>query len=205
MNVLALRLAGGTDATNAASEDDSALLRAAARQDRAAFERIVSRHYQVVYRVVWRLTAGHTDAEDITQEAFLRLWKNPAQVREGGALRGWLIRVASNLVMDRFRKKPVLDLDEADEVPDTAPTAAHQLDKARISSRIDEAIARLPDRQRLALALVQYEQMTNIAAAKMMEISVDALESLLARARRTLKQQLSGEWKAMLATFADER
>lgn len=67
---------------------DSALLDASARRDTAAFAEIVRRYHQPVYRLVWRMTGGHADSEDIAQEAFLKLWQNPAQVREAGALKG---------------------------------------------------------------------------------------------------------------------
>ena len=139
-----------------------------------------------------------------TQEAFLKLWNNPNQVREAGALKGWLIRVATNLAMDRFRKKPMQDLDQAAEIADPAPHAAVVMDQSFIAKRIDAVIAQLPDRQKLALTLVHFEHMTNIAAATAMEISVDALESLLARARRSLKMMLAQDGKLMLAALSSE-
>ncbi len=205
MLALALDLVAGQDLEENASAIDARLLAAASHRDQSAFEKLVRRHYQVVYRVVWRLMNGHADAEDVTQEAFLRLWNNPSQLREAGALRGWLIRVASNLVMDRFRKGHTVDIDAVAEVADNRPDAAVSLDRTSVAQRMDGAIARLPDRQRLALVLAQFEQMSNGAAAATMELSVDAFESLLARARRGLKQELSGEWRDMLAVLADER
>ncbi len=204
MLALSLQLAGGTDIQSDAPHVDAALLAASARRDQSAFEKLVKRHYPVVYRVVWRQMNGHGDAEDVTQEAFLRLWNNPGQLREASALRGWLIRVATNLVSDRFRRQPASSLDVIEEVEDKRPIAPQAMDRARIANRIDAAIANLPERQRLALTLVQYEHMSNIAAAKLMDVTVDALESLLARARRSLKEQLSGEWRMMLSTLADE-
>jgi RNA polymerase sigma-70 factor, ECF subfamily len=204
MLALALQLAGGTDGAADTSHADALLLAAAARRDQSAFEQLVKRHYPVVYRVVWRIMNGHGDAEDVTQEAFLRLWNNPGQLREASALRGWLIRVASNLVMDRFRRKPAAALDAVPEVEDGRPSVPQTMDRTRITARIDAAIAQLPERQRLALTLVQYEHMSNIAAARVLDVSVDAFESLLARARRSLKQELSDEWRAMLATLAEE-
>jgi RNA polymerase sigma-70 factor, ECF subfamily len=181
---------------------DARLLAAAAGADQRAFTQLVARHYQVVYRVVWRMMNGHADAQDVTQETFLRLWNNPGQLREAKALRGWLMRVATNLVMDRHRKKPLAAIDAADEIADDAPLAHQSLDRSRVASRIDAAIATLPDRQKLALSLVQFEHMSNIAAAETMGLSVDALESLLARARRALKDNLANEWREMIATMA---
>ncbi len=203
MTALALHLAGGTDIDSSHESADARLLDAASRGDQNAFSQLVKRHYPVVYRVVWRMMSGHVDAQDVTQEAFLRLWNNPGQLREAHALRGWLIRVATNLVNDRFRAKPMVMLDDANEPQDSRAIAPQQLEKARVSQRMDRAIACLPDRQRLALTLVHFEQFSNIKAAEVMELSVGALESLLSRARRALKQDLTGEWQDMLQAIAE--
>jgi RNA polymerase sigma-70 factor, ECF subfamily len=183
---------------------DADLLAGAARQDQKAFAELVARYHAQVYRVAWRLNGGHVDTDDIAQETFLKLWKNPAQLREAGALKGWLMRVASNMVMDRYRQKKVLDLDYATDIADPTTSAIELLDQAHVSKSIDAAIATLPDRQKLAITLVHFESMTNIAAAETMQISVDAIESLLARARRGLKARLSVNGKHFLASFAEQ-
>jgi RNA polymerase sigma-70 factor, ECF subfamily len=205
MLALAIQVAGGRDSGVDTLGVDASLLAASARRDQKAFSTLVARHYPVVYRVVWRLMNGHSDAEDVTQEAFLRLWNNPTQLREAGALRGWLIRVASNLVTDRFRRSPKMNSTGTDEIVDNRMAAPDAIDRQHVSRKIDAALATLPERQKLALTLVQFEQLSNAAAADVLEISVDALESLLSRARRGLKEQLAGEWQMMLATLADER
>jgi RNA polymerase sigma-70 factor, ECF subfamily len=92
-------------------------------------------------------------------------------------------------------------LEAAAEIADPAPNAPTMMDQSFIAKRMDAVIALLPDRQKLALTLVHFEQMTNIAAAAAMEISVDALESLLARARRGLKLMLAQDGKLMLAAL----
>lgn len=183
---------------------DAALLQAAAQRNQQAFAIIVARYHAPVYRVAWRLNGGHVDTDDIAQETFLKLWNNPAQLREAGALKGWLMRVASNLVMDRYRQKPMLELDQAGEIADPATSAPALMDQSYVTRIIDAAITSLPDRQKMALILVHFEHMTNIAAAAAMEISVDALESLLARARRALKEKLSANGKQLLAIVAEE-
>jgi RNA polymerase sigma-70 factor, ECF subfamily len=202
------RLSGqklGTDVTSEFGEaSDAALLAAATCRDANAFAFLVARYEKQVFRVVWRLTNGHTDAEDITQEVFLRLWRNPGQLREAGALKGWLMRVASNLAMDRFRAKPMQELEQAAEVGDGKPTAEDELAKTWTTKKIDTAIAALPDRQKLALTLVHFEQVGNIKAAAIMEVSVDALESLLARARRSLKMALAADKELLFAGLLDE-
>ena len=177
-------------------------MHASALRNQQAFAVIVARYHVPVYRVAWRLNGGHVDTDDIAQETFLKLWNNPAQLREAGALKGWLMRVASNLVMDRYRQKPMMELDYADEIADPAMSAPSLIDQSYITKIVDAAVASLPDRQKLALALVHFEHMTNIAAAAAMEISVDALESLLARARRGLKEKLGPNGKQLIVILA---
>lgn len=182
---------------------DAGLLEAAARGNHAAFAQIVSRHFQPVYRLVWRMTGGAADAEDIAQEVFVKLWKNPGQVREAAALKGWLMRVASNGVIDRSRKPRSAPLEDAPEQPDPAARPDAPLDRQEAARLVDQRIAELPERQRQALSLVYFEAMSNIEAASVMEVSVDALESLLARARRSLKESLSGHWRDLLGGLAE--
>jgi RNA polymerase sigma-70 factor (ECF subfamily) len=182
---------------------DAGLLQAAALQDRLAFAEIVSRYYQPVYRLVWRMTSGSSDSEDVTQEAFLRLWRDPAQVREAAALKGWLMRVASNAVIDRSRKPRHGDLDAVPEVQDVQAKPDAPLDRAQAARLIDAKLAALPDRQRLALSLVYFEGLSNIDAAHVMDVSVEAVESLLARARRSLKESLAPEWRELLGGLAE--
>ena len=93
---------------------DAGLLKAAAAGSHAAFAEIASRHYRPVYRLAWRMTNGAADAEDMAQEAFVKLWKNPSQVREAGALKGWLMRVAANAVIDRSRKPRLVGMAQID-------------------------------------------------------------------------------------------
>ncbi len=182
---------------------DGGLLAAAASGDRMAFSEIVTRYHQPVYRLVWRMTGGGSDCEDITQEAFLRLWRNPSQVREAGALKGWLMRVAANAVIDRSRKPSHGDLDSAPEPADPAAKPDAPLDRREAARLIDSKIAGLPERQRLALVLVYYEGLTNIEAAGAMESSIEAVESLLARARRSLKESLSPQWRELLGGLTE--
>ena len=199
--VLAIRTLPAAAVESWETATDSALLEASSRRVQRAFTVLVSRYYKDVYRVVWRVSGGHADTEDITQETFMRLWAKPDQLREAKALKGWLLRVASNLVMDRFRQKPMQDLEAAEAVADGAASAEEQLGLAFVSKAVDAAIAQLPDRQKLALTLVHFEQMSNISAAAAMGISVDALESLLARARRGLKELLGPQGKQLLGVM----
>jgi RNA polymerase sigma-70 factor (ECF subfamily) len=182
---------------------DAGLLEAAAAGSHAAFAEIVERHFQPVYRLVWRMTGGAPDSEDIAQEAFVKLWKAPAQLREGAALRGWLMRVASNGVIDGSRRRKPAALEDAPEVEDPQARPDAPMDREQAARLVDSRIAALPDRQRLALSLVYFEGMSNIDAAAAMELSVEAVESLLARARRSLKESLSAEWRDLIGGLAE--
>lgn len=183
---------------------DAGLLAEAAQGDQRAFAELVRRHFPAVYRVTWRMTKGAADTEDIVQEAFLKLWRNPAQVRDAQALRGWLMRVASNAVIDGARRMKPQELDSLPEPADPAPGAGEQIDRTKAAEEIHRAVSDLPDRQRLALAMVHFEGMSNIEAAEVMEVSVDALESLLARGRRALKQSLAASWRGLLVSLDGE-
>ena len=191
------------DATAFQQMTDAGLLEAATGGSHAAFGEIVARHFQPVYRLVWRMTGGAADAEDMAQDAFVKLWKNPSQVREAAALKGWLMRVAANAVIDASRRVKPGALDDAPDVADPQASADAQLGRAQAAQLVDGRIAALPERQRLALSLVYFEGLSNIEAAAVMEVSVDALESLLARARRSLKDSLSAEWRDLLGGLAE--
>jgi RNA polymerase sigma-70 factor, ECF subfamily len=183
--------------------DDGALLAAITARDAAAFETLMKRHYAIVYRVVWRMMPGEADAEDVTQEAFLKIWNQPSLLREVSALRSFLIRTACNMALDRLKSYGARKTELTETLADHAPLANAMHERKRIAERIDQAIAKLPERQRLALTLVSFEQMSQQAAADILETSVDALESLLARARRALKEDLAEEWRDLLEGLAE--
>ena len=183
---------------------DADLLAAAVRRDAKAFGLLIARYHGLVYRVVWRMTNESPEAEDIAQEAFLKLWNNPSQVREAAALKGWLMRVAHNLVMDWFRHRPERGSTLVEDVSDTRPSAEDRMGQDWVSQRLNIAVARLPERQRLALTLVHFEQVPQIDAAAVLEVSVEALESLLARARRALKLLLTDDRQDLLAAVTEK-
>jgi RNA polymerase sigma-70 factor (ECF subfamily) len=174
------------------------LLLASARRDAAAFAELISRYYKPVYRMVWRMMNGNAETEDVAQEAFVKLWQNPAQIREAKALKGWLMRVASNLAIDRLRRKPHADIDAIAEVADPRQVTGAELEERAVTARVNQAVASLPERQKLAVTLVYFEGMSNISAASVMDISVDAIESLLTRGKRALRESLAEDWRGLL-------
>ena len=188
---------------HSAAVTDDELLERLCVGDHDAFTEITGRHFDPVYRVAWRVLGGPADAEDVTQEAFIKLWQSPTTLRDGKAVRSWLMRVATNLAIDRMRRKQPLIVEQVPDVADDGLRADGALARSQIAGNIDAAIAGLPDRQRIALVMTYFEYMSNQQTAEVLDLSVDAVESLLSRARRNLKSQLAGEWRDMLDELTD--
>ncbi len=194
---------GGT-ARGADREDEALLVRVAAR-DQAAFRQLVDRHLNAMLALARRFLRDEAEAEDVAQEAFLRLWRLGAGLDIGPAgVAPWLRRVVSNLAIDRMRVRGRIDVtDEVPEVPE-APGQLRGLEQAELASRVAAALGALPDRQRTALTLFHYEGLTMDEVGRMMDVSQEAVESLLARARRSLRASLAGEWRALLPDAGEE-
>jgi RNA polymerase sigma-70 factor, ECF subfamily len=177
------------------SDDD--LMRLAGSGDRPAFSRLVARHLRRATGVAGRISGNRADAEEIVQEAFLRAWqkapdwKAQADRPEGAAFSTWFYRVLVNLCIDRKRKPRTDPIEAASEVADESKDGFDVTHSAEVGKRVAAAVETLPDRQRAALVLCHYEGVTNIDAARILDISVGALESLLVRARRTLRDALA--------------
>lgn len=189
---------------HSAAVTDDELLAGVCTGDHGAFSELTRRHFDPVYRVAWRVLGGPSDAEDVTQEAFIKLWQSPSSLRDGKAIRAWLMRVASNLAIDRMRRKQPLIVEQVPDIADHGPKADGVLARSQIAVNIDAAIAGLPDRQRIALVMTYFEHMSNRQTADVLDLTVDAVESLLSRARRNLKSQLADDWRDMLDELADE-
>lgn len=160
--------------------------------DAAAFAELVHRHLDPLHRYLFRLTGSADDAEDLAQETFLRVWQRSASYRPGVVrLTTWLHRIAHNLAVDAARRRQPEPLEDgvdadtalADDGADPARSAAG----AELERHLDQAIAMLPPNQRAALLLCQVQGFANRDAAAIMGVSVRGLESLLARARRSLR------------------
>ena len=184
------------DAMNDTS--DEVLLALYANGDQAAARALMLRHAPRVLSLAKRLLKDTAEAEDVTQEAMLRLWKIAPDWRSGEAkVSTWLYRVGSNLCTDRLRKKRGAGLDEAPEIEDETPNVEDQMIAADRGRALHKAMRRLPDRQRLALTLRHFEEQSNPEIALVLETSVEAVESLLSRARRALAADLSSNRSAL--------
>jgi len=178
------------------SRSDEALMAAIGQGDQRAFALLVDRHGRRATALAARITLNRSDAEEVVQEAFLRVWvKAPGwrpQAAAGDAqFATWFRRVLVNLCIDR-RRRPVNEgLDQMPEIEDERPSAADVMASKQTAKRVADAVAELPERQRAALALCHFEGVSNIEAASMLGLSVGAVESLLVRARRALKTSLA--------------
>jgi RNA polymerase sigma-70 factor (ECF subfamily) len=151
------------------------------------------------FRFAYRLLGDQADAEDIAQEALLRLWRQAPRWRQDGPAEPatWLLRVVRNLAIDRLRQ--VRQHNRAPEggatleqLADPAPSALAQLAQKERTAALEDALRGLPDRQREAVVLRHLEELGNPDIAAIMDISVEAVESLLSRGRRTIRDQLAG-------------
>jgi len=179
--------------------DDALLLERCAARDATAFRSLMARHLASVVRTARRITASHSEAEDVAQETFLKLWNGADGVTVSSAGLGpWLRRVAANLAIDVLRKGKRLDV--TDEVPEQEAPADQldELEAADRAGRVEEALARLPERQRIAIGLFHFEELSQREVADAMGISEDALEALLARARRRLRDLLKDDVAELL-------
>jgi RNA polymerase sigma factor (sigma-70 family) len=175
------------------SDPDAELIERVGRQDPAAVRSLVARKLPRLLALAMRMLGDRMEAEDVAQEVFVRIWKQASLWREGDAkFDTWIHRVALNLCYDRLRGRREDPRDELPEVADPSALPDARLEARAQDERVRAALAALPARQREALVLCYYQEMSNIDAAPLMGITVDALESLLARARRNLRAQLAG-------------
>lgn len=172
---------------------DDALLLLYANGDRTAARVLTLRLTPKAFGHAFRVLGDRAEAEDVAQEAMLRLWKMAPDWRQGEAkVTTWLYRVVANLCTDRLRKKRGVALDDASEPEDDAASAADQLqDRARVDA-LQEALDMLPERQKQAVVLRHLEGLGNPEIAEIMDISVEAVESLSARGKRALAKVLAG-------------
>jgi RNA polymerase sigma-70 factor (ECF subfamily) len=185
-----------------AEAPDAALLLLYARGDPNAARELSRRLLPRALGLATRLLSGdRAEAEDVAQEAMLRLWRVAPDWRQGEAqVSTWLWRVVTNLCTDRLRgarrrARPMGD--EMPEVPDGSPRAEARLQAAQRVSALDAALAELPDRQRQAVVLRHIEGLANAEIAAVMDIGVEAVESLTARGKRALTAILSGQREAL--------
>jgi RNA polymerase sigma-70 factor (ECF subfamily) len=184
--------------------DDFALLSAAARGDGTAFEHLVHKYSVRLVGFLYRFTGERSAAEDLSQETFLKLYKNAASFRPEAKFTTLLYSIAAHTALDakrRTKARPFLsglfhrdETGEAREIdfPDNAATTPLEiLDRAETGARVQKALSALPEQQRMALLLKVYEDRPYSEIAEILGVTVPAVESLLFRARQNLRTGLS--------------
>src|SRR5262245_60299462 len=170
-------------------------MRRTAKGDAVAFRALADAHLVKIMNYAYRLLRDRTEAEDVAQETFLRLWKDAGRYEPKARVTTWLHRIAHNLCIDRLRGKREEPSETLDEER-TSQEPGGLLDRKRVALEVGRALASLPERQRAAIALVHYQGLSNVEAAAVLDVNVDALESLLARGRRSLREKLrQSEWQ----------
>ncbi len=172
---------------------DEALLVAFGNGDREAAAMLTARLAPPVLGFAARMLGDQAEAEDVAQEAMLRLWKAAPGWRQGEArVSTWVYRVTRNLCIDRMRKRRMVDLEDVPEPADEALGASETLMQADRARALQQAMARLPERQRAAVVLRHVEGRANPEIAEVLGVSVEAVESLTARGKRALAGLLAG-------------
>jgi RNA polymerase sigma-70 factor (ECF subfamily) len=170
---------------------DEALLARVAGGDEVAFASLLDRHLDPIHGYLLRMTRSVADAEDLSQETFLRVWQKATSFQPGRVkVSTWIHTIAHHLCIDAFRRQRETLRKTTDEPEDTSSDPERLLAASQQQYRLLTAIGRLPDSQRSALLLCQMQGFSNAEAAHIAGIKVRALESLLARARRTLRTAL---------------
>lgn len=167
---------------------DTRLLARTAQGDAQAFQQLVARHSGQVLNVLYRIVLSRADAEDLCQEVFVKLWKQAPAWEEKAKLTTWLYRVATNLAINhrqRVQQRYVLDDELAKSLSEEGLAPAGASDPA---PELAAALVALPQEQRVAIAFRYYRELPVKDIAEILDTSPKAVESLLARARKRLRQ-----------------
>ena len=171
---------------------DDALLAQYSKGDAAAARALTARLTPRVFGHAVRVLGDRAEAEDVAQDAMMRLWKVAPDWRMGEAkVSTWLYRVTANLCTDRLRRKRGVGLDEVDEPHDPSPSVTDQLQTRERMDALQAGLQTLPERQRQAVILRHIEGLANPEITEILEISTEAVESLTARGKRALAQALA--------------
>ena len=190
-----------TPLANDAGEIDFVLMERIGGGDHAAFRDLVERHQHAVIGTVAKMLGNASESEDIAQQVFLRIWKNAKRYRPDAKFTTYLFTITRNLVFNETRRKSrkkEVSSDEREEnsnllieaSPDRQPDS--ELLQAELQRAVDDAIASLPEAQRMAVVLRRYEQLSYEEIAGVLNLSVSAVKSLLFRARTSLREALAG-------------
>jgi RNA polymerase sigma-70 factor (ECF subfamily) len=197
---------GQTSIQLALRDPDVRLMLRVREDDAAAFTELVERYQHRLLTVMAHLVGRSAEAEDLAQEVFLRVYRSRKDYHPQAKFSTWLFTIANNLALNVFRQKqrrPVTRLDTSDSGPlgprpaenlvyDRAPTPDHRLSHSELAEVVQTALGTLNERQRMAVVLNKFEDMSYQEIAEVMAITTKAVKSLLSRARGQLREALQG-------------
>jgi RNA polymerase sigma-70 factor (ECF subfamily) len=167
---------------------DDRLLERIATGDESAFRQLVERHVDKAYALALRILRNAADAEDVVQDALVKVWTTRGAWRPGNArFSTWLYRVVTNRCIDLCRRPKTSDVDEAPELADGKADAVTTIHVGEVNLLLERAMAHLPGQQRIALILSYHDDLSNPEIAEIMETTISAVESLLKRGRQKLR------------------
>ncbi|MBU6299997.1 MAG: sigma-70 family RNA polymerase sigma factor [Verrucomicrobia bacterium] len=183
------------------SDDDRdlALMRRIAEGDDVAFAELVETYQHAVMGTVTKMLGQASEAEDVAQQVFVRVWRSAARYQPSAKFTTWLFTITRNLVFNEMRRrqrKPAVSLDEREEeqpgsIPvDGDPKPDDSALLAELEQAVDSAIRRLPEKQRMAVILRRYQEMAYEDIGEVLGLSLPAVKSLLFRARAQLREDL---------------
>lgn len=174
--------------------DEADLIKRSVAGDESAYRRLLEKHLPSLSNYVMRMMANTADADDIIQETFIRLWTRGNKFNpETARLTTWLHNIAHNLCIDYFRKYNRLVGDSVKQPIAEASGPEEDLIQHGLVESIAHAMMSLPERQRSAIIMCHYQGLSNKDAALILDVSVDALESLMARGRKKLRKLLESD------------
>ncbi len=178
---------------------DEDLMTAIAGGDSESFQVLAKRYMNLLYSVAFRMFPQRVDAEEIVQEALLRIWSKAHlwKAGKGASVSTWIYRLAYNLCIDQKRKTKYQTAPLDENMTDGGEAADEKIKGEQASTIVERAVQNLPERQRAALVLCHYQELSNAEAAEIMGTTVKAVEGLLVRARQTLAQDLK-KYKGVL-------
>ena len=170
---------------------DHSLLAAFAKGDRGAAQQLTEQLMPKIHAHAYYRLGNIADAEDVTQEAFLKLWKiAPSWKQDKAQVSTWLYRVVSNLCKDRYRRATLEGMLSIEEPTNEYQSSSSKIEEELRQKALYTAMSILPESQRLAVQLRHIDELTNPQIAEIMELSVEAVESLTARGKRKLTKIL---------------
>jgi len=175
--------------------NDESLMDLVLEQNHQAFSVLVTRRHEMFYAAAYRMMQAREEAEDIVQDGFLKIWQNPKiwKKGQGAKFTTWFYKVIINLCLDKLKKTKNIHIEIDQKISSNNQSQEQMLQELAEQQALEKAISDLPVKQKTALNLCVYEEVSNKEAARIMDINVKALESLLMRAKSGIRAALIRE------------